>query len=332
MLRMNDQNAIPSVDYAETREETVMASTAMTSTAMTPTATTPMIRRDFLKGGLAAGLICLGSLGSITCVSLMGAPSLTGGLSGGRAGSLAGLKNAGPTVGATATELEADASGVTQCRWGLAIDVIKLNERDILDRIAAACHTNHNVPQIDDPKTEVKWIWGSDFVHCFPEMDNEYFSDKYKKLVVPVLCNHCENPACVRVCPTGATFKRPDGITGMDYHRCIGCRYCLTACPYGARSFNFTDPRPYLEDVSPNYPTRAKGVAEKCNLCAERLDRGLAPYCVEASRGAMLFGDLADPASEIRKALADCLSIRRLPELGTEPSVFYLLRSGDTHA
>ena len=140
-----------------------------------------------------------------------------------------------------------------------------------------------------------------------------------------MLCNHCENPACVRVCPTQATFKRPDGIVDMDYHRCIGCRFCMTACPYNARSLNFSDPRAYLDEISPNYPTRARGVVEKCNFCVERLNQGLPPYCVEASQGTILFGDLKDSRSDVRRALAGGLSIRRLAELGTGPSVYYLL-------
>jgi molybdopterin-containing oxidoreductase family iron-sulfur binding subunit len=105
----------------------------------------------------------------------------------------------------------------------------------------------------------------------------------------------------------------------------------MTGCPYNARSLNFTEPRAYLSEISPEYPTRTQGVVEKCNFCVERLEKGLVPYCVEASDGTILFGDLKDPGSEVRSALDKALSIRRLTELGTGPSVYYLL-GGDLSA
>jgi len=112
----------------------------------------------------------------------------------------------------------------------------------------------------------------------------------------------------------------------MDYHRCIGCRYCMAGCPYGARSFNFKDPRPYIEEINPNYPTRTKGVVEKCNFCSERLAKGLLPACVEAStNGGLVFGDLDDPNSEVRKVLDTQFTVQRKPSLGTKPKVFYIL-------
>ncbi len=144
--------------------------------------------------------------------------------------------------------------------------------------------------------------------------------------VYPVLCNHCANPACVRVCPTKATYRRPDGIVMMDYHRCIGCRYCMAACPYGARSFNWKDPRTGLRQIDPGYPTRTKGVVEKCNFCDERLAKGLLPACVEAcTEKALVFGDLNDPAAPLRKVLEGRTALQRKPGLGTKPKVFYLV-------
>jgi len=142
-----------------------------------------------------------------------------------------------------------------------------------------------------------------------------------------VLCNHCENPPCVRACPTQATFKREDGIVMMDFHRCIGCRFCMAACPFGARSFNFRDPRPFIkpEEYVTEFPTRMKGVVEKCNFCNERLAVGLQPACVEASNGAIVFGDLNNPESEVRALLKENYTIRRKQELGTEPAVYYIV-------
>ena len=139
------------------------------------------------------------------------------------------------------------------------------------------------------------------------------------------MCNHCENPACVRACPTQATFKRDDGIVLMDFHRCIGCRFCMAACPYGSRSFNYVDPRDAIEENNKKFPTRMKGVVEKCNLCAERLAVGKEPACVKVSDGAVVFGDLKDPDSNARKLLNENFSIRRKSHLGTEPSVYYIV-------
>ena len=105
----------------------------------------------------------------------------------------------------------------------------------------------------------------------------------------------------MRVCPTKATFKRADGIVMMDYHRCIGCRFCMAACPYGSRSMNYRDPRPFIRKINPDFPTRTKGVVEKCNFCEERLARGILPACVVACKEkALVFGDLEDPRSDVR--------------------------------
>ena len=216
--------------------------------------------------------------------------------------------------------------------WGMVIDVSKFKTPEDIQRVAAACHKYHNVPEINDPQHEIKWIWQEDFQHTFAELESEYLSEKVKQMQFPVLCNHCENPACVRVCPTQATFKRPDGIVAMDYHRCIGCRYCMAACPYGARSFNFFDPRPYIEEINSAVPTRTKGVVEKCTFCMERLDKGQQPVCAEASGGAIIFGDLSDPDSPVRKVLRDNFFLRRKVELGTGPSVYYIIGGGGSNA
>jgi molybdopterin-containing oxidoreductase family iron-sulfur binding subunit len=99
----------------------------------------------------------------------------------------------------------------------------------------------------------------------------------------------------------------------------------MAGCPYGSRSFNFWDPRPFIAEVNPEYPSRTKGVVEKCDFCAERLARGQLPLCVEASDGAMVFGDLDDAASPVRRILDASYTVQRKPQLGTDPSVFYLV-------
>lgn len=209
-------------------------------------------------------------------------------------------------------------------RAAMVIDMSKF-DADEYKSCIKACHTTHNVPQISDPKHEVKWLWTENFEYAFPGHADEFMAESLSGSPFLVLCNHCQQPPCVRVCPTKATFKRKDGIVTMDYHRCIGCRFCMAACPFGARSFNWKDPRPFIKELNKEFPTRTKGVVEKCNFCIERLANGQLPACVEASNGALTFGDLGDSSSEVRKTLRENYAIRRKPELGTYPSVYYIM-------
>jgi Fe-S-cluster-containing dehydrogenase component len=212
----------------------------------------------------------------------------------------------------------------TAIRWGLAIDTAKCARQDACTRCIDACNSAHNVPVIPDPRHEVRWIWKEPFQDAFLSQSDPYEGNR--TLPVMVLCNHCDSPPCVRVCPTKATWKREDGLVAMDWHRCIGCRYCIAACPYGSRSFNWVDPRPYIHIQNPEFPTRTMGVVEKCTLCSERLAVSKAPLCVEACpEKALVFGNLADPKSEIRELLRARYHTRRKPELGTSPSVFYIV-------
>jgi molybdopterin-containing oxidoreductase family iron-sulfur binding subunit len=211
-------------------------------------------------------------------------------------------------------------------RWGMAIDFQKCRADKGCDDCLRACHSVHNVPQIPDPAHEVKWIWKEPYEKVFPFQQTDYTRQTFSGNPLPILCNHCASPPCVRVCPTQATWKRDDGIVMMDYHRCIGCRYCMAACPYGSRSFNWFDPRPYISKQTSGYATRTKGVVEKCNFCEERLADGLLPACVEAcSQKALVFGDLNTEGSEVRQVLGKHYSIQRRPELGCGPSIFYLI-------
>ncbi len=212
-------------------------------------------------------------------------------------------------------------------RFAMVVDPGKCAELDGCTRCIAACHRAHNVPSLANPRHEVKWIWKEPFERAFPSEQHAYSADSLKAARFPVLCNHCDNPPCVRVCPTRATWKREDGIVMMDWHRCIGCRYCMAACPYGSRSFNWDDPRRHMGVVpASDYPTRTKGVVEKCTFCDERIDRGQLPACVAACPPrAMTFGDLNDPDSEVRRLLASRFALRRKAELGTRPQVYYLV-------
>jgi Fe-S-cluster-containing dehydrogenase component len=227
--------------------------------------------------------------------------------------------------------------GLTAKRWGMVIDSGKCLENGECKDCKTACHQFHNVPDYGNPKDEIKWIWKDTYQHVFPDRENEFLTDRLKDKQFVLLCNHCLHPPCVRVCPTQATFKRKsDGIVMMDMHRCIGCRFCMAACPYGSRSFNWRDPRgtdangrPFIRHRNPEYPTRTKGVVEKCDFCVERLAKGQIPKCVETCEKkrnrALIFGDLEDESSEVRELLRVNYTIRRKPELGTEPSVFYIV-------
>jgi len=257
-----------------------------------------------------------------------------------RAGSAAlGLGCGLPLVG-TGCSSSSHGSGSEQpSQWAMVIDVEKCLNSEVRDACRQACHRAHNVPDIPESDDEVKWIWAEQYEHAFPDQAHAHTSDALKEAPVLVLCNHCSSPPCVRVCPTGATWKRKsDGLVMMDMHRCIGCRYCIAACPYGARSFNWQDPRAHIakdenNQLPSDYPTRSKGVVEKCTFCAERIRSGgdPVPACVEAANsvpggeGALTFGNLSETDSEVRRILREKHTIARRVSLGTGPNVFYVV-------
>jgi Fe-S-cluster-containing dehydrogenase component len=214
---------------------------------------------------------------------------------------------------------------LTAKQWGMVIDTRAYESAEDLEPVIEACVAAHNIPDMENPRHEIKWIWEEHYHNAFPEKTNPYLNERVEHLPFLVLCNHCENPPCCQACPTPATFQRDDGIVLMDFHRCIGCRFCMAACPYGSRSFNFKDPRQFVKHRNPEFPFRMKGVVEKCNFCAERLAVGKMPACVEASGGAIAFGDLGDPESEVRELLKENYTIRRKQGLGTGPSVYYIV-------
>jgi molybdopterin-containing oxidoreductase family iron-sulfur binding subunit len=151
---------------------------------------------------------------------------------------------------------------------------------------------------------------------------------------MPVSCQNCENPPCVKVCPVKATWKEADGIVVVDYDWCIGCRTCMAACPYRARKFNWNEPVIPKEEINPNTHylgnrPRTKGVVEKCTFCIQRTREGRYPACVEVCPvGARKFGNLLDPASEIRYIIDNFRIFRLKAELNTEPKFFYFFSLG----
>ncbi len=194
-------------------------------------------------------------------------------------------------------------------RWGMLVDTTKCAEG--CTACVSACHTEARV-QAGPAPTDPHWIRKVEL--------KDLRTGQTKSL--PVMCQHCEHPPCVDVCPTGASFKRADGIVLVDRHICIGCRYCMMACPYKARSFIHED----LTDLNPDIP-RGKGCVESCTLCVHRVDRGETPACVEAcaqdGHHALLFGDLNDPDSEISKRIAERNTVQLRADLKLNPGVRY---------
>lgn len=149
------------------------------------------------------------------------------------------------------------------------------------------------------------------------------------KFYLPVQCHQCDNPPCVKACPVEATWKEVDGIVVVDYDWCIGCRYCEAACPYHARRFNWKKPTVPADEINPDQAylsnrIRPQGVMEKCTFCLHRTRQGRLPACLEACpTGARVFGDLADPDSDIRWVLENKRVFVLKEDAGTQPRFFY---------
>ena len=199
-------------------------------------------------------------------------------------------------------------------------------------RCEYACVDENN--QSRDP--QIHWIQvlqmekekGIDFAHAKIDYNPEEVPEE-GHFYVPIACQQCKNPPCVKVCPAKATWQEEDGITVIDYDWCIGCRYCMAACPYGARHFNWGTPEIPKEEINPithylgNRP-RQKGVVEKCTFCLQRVREGKYPSCVEiCPTGSRKFGNLLDPKSEIRYILENKRVLVLKAELNTQPKFYY---------
>jgi Fe-S-cluster-containing dehydrogenase component len=222
-----------------------------------------------------------------------------------------------------------DAGPIPGVVFGYALDISRCIG---CRKCVYACAAENNLSR--DP--QVHWIRvlamdkerGVDLAHADPYYEPKEVPDD-DHFYVPTQCQHCRNAPCTKVCPTGATWTEPDGIVVIDYDWCIGCRYCMAACPYGARHFNWGEPGLPAEDVNPamhvlgNRP-RTKGVVEKCTFCIQRTRAGRYPACVEACPvGARKFGNLLDPDGEIRYIIEHKRVLLLKPELNTMPKFFY---------
>ena len=230
--------------------------------------------------------------------------------------------------------------------WGMVIDLDKCVG---CQACSLACKSENNVPfgSPDEQRRRLDIFWHKVIAASKGEYPNATTE------IIPMPCMHCEHPSCVPVCPAKATYQREDGIVMQNFRRCIGCKYCIVACPYGARSFNYKeqeDEEYQRPDLPPDlglsfetyigpwpYPHRTHGVVEKCTFCFHRIDQGLkqgrrigidvVPACVEACPTvARAFGDLDDPKSNVSQLLASRDSLKLREEFGTEPKVIYLPR------
>ncbi len=222
----------------------------------------------------------------------------------------------------TATGAEGEEYNWNDHYWGFVVDNTKCIG---CGRCAWACKTENQVPFEEpvyrtwveryavtrDDKLKVDSPNGG--IDGFPDLYDE--KDLKKSFFVPKLCNHCDEPPCVQVCPVGATYKTEDGVILVDKEYCIGCRYCIQACPYGARYI-------YPEDGE---DVRRRMTADKCTWCYHRITRGMEPACVQACPvGARVIGDLKDEKSIVNKILnKERVGVLK-PDLGTEPKVYYI--------
>lgn len=193
-------------------------------------------------------------------------------------------------------------------RWGMLIDVTRLRDGGAV--MVEACKREHGWDNNPLSRDDQKAHWAR-VVKVTDKLSGYSFS-------LPVMCQHCEKPPCVDVCPTGASMRRADGIVQVNKHICIGCRYCMMACPYKARSFVHES----LQDQKP-YSPRGMGTVESCNLCVHRIDNGQVPACVEAAADAVVFGDLNDPNSSISQALRAVSSKQIRADLNLNTGVRY---------
>ena len=221
------------------------------------------------------------------------------------AGLVSGIKLVDLAMAATKTEASDQL-----VRWGMLVDATRCADgcTDCVD----ACNTEHGLTGKGRPQTDAQYIRVVDL----KDKSTGHTSS------LPLMCQHCETAPCVDVCPTGASFRREDGVVLVDKHTCIGCRYCMLACPYKARSFIHEN----LTDQVPTTP-RGKGTVESCNFCTQRVDRGGTPACVEAcdanGHKALVFGDINDPDSDLSRQLREKSSVQIRADLNLNTGVRY---------
>ncbi len=282
-----------------------------------------MERRDFLRTGLlTAGGVAVGAAGvagmsnranASTAAPGTGEATLALTADGDLVVKPAAL---GPKYVPTSAEVR---RGVPGRRWIMVIDLAAC---DGCGKCSEACTKAHFVPG------------DREYMRLYKMQDSTEAAPYW----FPRACMHCDNPPCTRVCPVGATFKREDGVVLIDNERCIGCRFCMAACPYSARSFNWSPPDTTKDETSRGYSPewgypRRVGTAEKCDFCADMARDGQLPHCVShCAMGAIWYGDENEDAvtnskgqtARLSRLLRDNAGFRYMEELGTKPRVYYL--------
>ena len=217
--------------------------------------------------------------------------------------------------------------------WGMVIDLDRCTG---CQACVMACKAENNVPAVGDQEARRERIIS--WMQVLTETDQEHPDGKTR--FIPRPCLQCDDPPCTKVCPVYATYKNPEGIVAQIYARCIGCRFCMAACPYNAKYFNWYRYQKEGPGQNPDVSVRPKGVVEKCTFCHHRLQkarerahaekREMEPSeyvtaCAEACPAqAIVFGDLSDSGSEVAKLARSPRAFKLLEELGTKPKVIYL--------
>lgn len=236
-----------------------------------------------------------------------------------------------------------EAATDQQTRWGMVVDLDRCTG---CQACVVACHVENNVPAVGEHESikhrSLHWIrieryWEGEFPNV-------------KARFMPVLCQHCTEAPCEPVCPVFATYHTPEGLNAQVYNRCIGTRFCGSACPYKVRVFNWFRPdfpEPLTEALNPDVTVRERGIIEKCSFCIHRIRRAeldasadgremadgdVQPACVQSCpSSALIFGDLNDPDSRASQLARSRRAFRLLEVLGTDPAVIYL-KGGETNA
>lgn len=221
-------------------------------------------------------------------------------------------------------------------KWGMVID---LNKCTGCGSCVNSCRMENNVPNVGDKAAQAGRAM--DWMQIITEYEGEFPNIRITHIPRP--CFQCDNPPCTKVCPVYATFLNEDGLVGQVYNRCIGCRFCMVACPYSAKTFNYSKPdfpEAYEKTLNPDVTRRMNGVVEKCSFCHHRLaiakdvarfeerdlrEEDYQPACAESCpTNAITFGDLDNPDHSVTHLKHSNRAFRLEEELGTEPKVYYL--------
>lgn len=227
-------------------------------------------------------------------------------------------------------------------RWAMVIDLDRCTG---CQACVVACNAENNIPVVTEAEAaKGRWM---NWIHIERYWEGEY--PNVKARFMPVLCQQCSEAPCEPVCPVYATYHTVEGLNAQVYNRCIGTRFCGSACPYKVRTYNWFDPvfpEPLTEQLNPHVTVRSRGIMEKCTFCVQRIrqveelakaeqrpvaDGEVQPACAQTCPpGAIIFGDMNDPESRVSQLTRSSRSFRLLQELGTDPAVIYL-KGGETN-